>query len=185
MSACTLINTDQQPAQRESRIARDAAVVATDPQPVCPAPRFDLVAAVQQLEARRRRLPSGDEVVCMIAEISTDEMMAELTITFPALWKRKLCEFFGAASGDMLGVWSVAAAEHVMPDGEPIFRTPPANAGFWLDRVHVGFEGWLANRGWAWSCFDDYTFWLVPLSAYYQPWVRNPEAIQTKAPTSR
>ena len=106
----------------------------------------------------------------MTAELSTDEMMKELTIVFPTLWKRPLSEF-GSAYLHMSGVWTGADGPHVMPDGDPIFNTladglePPYTSG----PIHDGFEAWLSNRGWSWENYDGATFWLLPLSAFAEP----------------
>ena len=87
-------------------------------------------------------------------EISTDDMLRELAIVFPALWKRRLSEF-GASYLHMGGAWTGAASAHVMPDAEPPYANGP---------IHEGFEVWLSNRGWTWETYDGGTFWLLPLS---------------------
>lgn len=88
-------------------------------------------------------------------ELSLDQMMAELTITFPAMWKRHLSEF-GASYAGMTGIWTGADSPHVMPDGESIFNTG--------GEVNDAFGSWLANRGWTCEFIDHGTFALLPLS---------------------
>jgi len=58
----------------------------------------------------------------MTNEMSTDQMMAELTITSPTLTKRRLSEF-GKAYAITPGIWTGADTHHDMPDGDPIFNT--------------------------------------------------------------
>lgn len=106
----------------------------------------------------------------MTTELTTIEMLAELSITFPKLWKRPLSEF-GDAYARKPGVWTGADTGHTMPDGEAIFSTladgsePP----YENPPMHAGFEAWLANRGWAWENFDGATIFLVPLAEFTEP----------------
>ena len=103
----------------------------------------------------------------MTTEISTEAMLAELTITFPALWKRPLSEF-GKAYAGKPGVWTGADTRHVMQDGEPIFQRvavvgePPYING----PVHQAFEAWLEAKGWTWELYDDGRFHLLPSSSF-------------------
>ena len=96
--------------------------------------------------------------------LTTAQMMSELTITFPALWKRPLSEF-GADYAGQEGVWTGGDGDK-MQDGDPIFCSlangePPYNGS-----VHEGFEAWLANRGWGVDRYDGETYFLVP-EAYF------------------
>lgn len=98
----------------------------------------------------------------MTIEISTAAMLTELTITFPALWKRPLSDFGNGYAGQP-GVWTGADSCHVMQDGDPIFfaagiGAPPYNDG----PVHEAFNAWLQARGWCWDRYDGDTFFLVP-----------------------
>jgi len=106
----------------------------------------------------------------MTTELTTIEMLADLTITFPNLWKRPLAEFGGDYAGRP-GIWTGADTGHKMPDGDAIFNTladgteqPYANPP-----MHAGFETWLANRGWTWENFDGATIFLMPLSDCSEP----------------
>ena len=103
-------------------------------------------------------------------EISTDEMLQDLTIAFPALWKRRLSEF-GTQYVGQEGVWTGADGPHVMPDGDPIFNTlaHDGEAPYSNPPIHDGFEAWLLDRGWAWENYDGGTFFLLPLSAFIFP----------------
>lgn len=125
---------------------------------------LDTVALFQWLMARQRGKSSP------LPELSTDEMAADLTMTFPALAKLPLRDFFGPPAKGVQGLWTVVDPRHVMPDGEPMFKVP-TEPGPCLDRVHPGFSAWIENRGWCCSCHDDHTFWLTPMSALYQPWI--------------
>ena len=96
----------------------------------------------------------------MNTTITTDEMLAELSITFPRLWKRKLSEF-GKDYAKAEGVWTGQDGD-LMQDGNPIFNSlangePPYNGN-----VHEGFEAWLQNRGWYCECYDGCTYFLLP-----------------------
>lgn len=101
--------------------------------------------------------------------IGTVAMLAELSITFPKLWKRPLCEF-GKDYAEVEGVWTGEDTGHVMPDGDPIFSHL---ADQWHDdadrddaaydgAVHTGFIAWLKARGWCVERHDGITYHLVP-----------------------
>ena len=93
--------------------------------------------------------------------LTTDQLMTELTITFPSLWKRRLSEF-GASYAGQAGVWTGQGTPHQMPDGSPIVfdladGEPPYNG-----TVHEGFESWLDARGWYCERYDGDTYFLLP-----------------------
>lgn len=103
----------------------------------------------------------------MTTELTTKEMLSDLTITFPTLWKRPLSEF-GIARAGKSGVWTGSGGGDLMPDGEQIFCTladgtesPYRNPPF-----HEAFEVWLSNRGWSWENYDGMTFFLLPNSSF-------------------
>jgi hypothetical protein len=106
----------------------------------------------------------------MTIEMTMAQMLAELTITFPTLWKRPLSEFGHACAGKP-GVWTGADGSHLMPDGEQIFNTlaDGTEAPYWNPPIHEAFDVWLANRGWGWENYDGATIWLVPLSYFDLP----------------
>lgn len=102
----------------------------------------------------------------MTNELSIDQMLNELTITFPALRKRRLSEL-GKEFAGQSGIWTGADSRHLMQDGEPIFQPlaidgePPYING----AVHQAFEAWLHARGWTWARYDGDTFLLRPNSS--------------------
>ena len=105
----------------------------------------------------------------MTTEMSTDQMLVELTITFPKLWKRRLSEF-GKAYATTPGIWTGADAHHDMPDGDPIFDLLCPDDDFYDGFVHVGFIAWLDARGWGIERYDGDTFFLLPKSNF--DWVK-------------
>ena len=106
----------------------------------------------------------------MKAELTTDQMLIDLSITFPALRKRPLSEF-GKDYAGKPGVWTGAESVPLMPDGEPIFNTlaDGSEAPYWNPPIHEAFDAWLSNRGWGWENYDGHTIWLVPLSYFADP----------------
>lgn len=102
----------------------------------------------------------------MTYELTTEQMLKELSITFPSLRKRPLSEFGNSYVG-MPGVWTGADGD-LMPDGEQIFNTISngGEAPYWNPPTHEAFEAWLANKGWGWENYDGGTIFLLPNSSY-------------------
>jgi hypothetical protein len=97
----------------------------------------------------------------MTSQISTDMMLAELSITFPSLWKRRLSDY-GADYAGTAGVWTGQDVGHVMQDGAPIFFDAADGEPPYTDTVHSGFIAWLHNRGWHCVRHDADTYHLLP-----------------------
>lgn len=97
----------------------------------------------------------------MTKTISADQMLAELSITFPALWKRPLSEY-GSAYAGLVGVWTGQDVSHNMQDGAPIFFDAADNEAPYIETVHGGFIAWLRNRGWRCLRHDADTYHLLP-----------------------
>ena len=106
----------------------------------------------------------------MTKEMTTDQMLADLSITFPSLWKRRLSEFGPSYLGEP-GVWTGIGRPSQMPDGYDIFSSLARGdeAPYWNPPVHEAFDAWLFNRGWGWDNYDGMTIWLVPLSYFSDP----------------
>ena len=117
----------------------------------------------------------------MTTELTTAQMLTELSITFPSLRKRPLSEFGHAYIGEP-GVWTGTDGGHLMHDGEQIFNTlaDGSEAPYWNPPIHEAFDAWLANRGWGWENYDGATIWLVPLS-YFE----DTEPDESRAPVVR
>jgi hypothetical protein len=97
----------------------------------------------------------------MNTPITTDAMLAELSITFPKLWKRPLSEY-GTAYAGTPGVWTGQDVGHNMQDGAPIFFDAADGEPPYIDTVHEGFIFWLQSRGWHCVRHDADTYHLMP-----------------------
>lgn len=97
----------------------------------------------------------------MTTPISTSVMLAELRITFPALWTRPLREH-GDSFADMAGVWTGEDVGHLMQDGLPIFFGLANGEPPYDGTVHEAFIGWLARRGWHCERHDGDVYFLLP-----------------------
>lgn len=125
--------------------------------------------SAKQIRAARERLPNpGCRLGCHAKmmdhrELTTDEMLQDLLAAFPRLAVLPLAGL--GCVGDP-GILTCASGGHVI-DGETMFR---AASGICFDRVHGGFEAWLARRRWVAMPIDDEgAFELRPASAYYGP----------------
>ena len=98
----------------------------------------------------------------MTTPMTTEQMLTELSITFPALWKRRLSEF-GPDYAGAQGVWTGQDGGHLMQDGYAIFNSLQNGAPPYNGRVHEAFEAWLENRGWYCECYDGCTHFLLPM----------------------
>lgn len=96
--------------------------------------------------------------------ITTEAMLADLSSSFPALWKRPLREFgkpgLEMARGE--GVWTGQDTGHDMPDGSPIFNDLANGDDDYDGTVHLGFLAWLNARGWYCENYDGATYFLIP-----------------------
>jgi hypothetical protein len=123
----------------------------------------------------------------MITEISTTSMLSELTITFPSLRKRPLCEF-GKDYAGKPGVWTGTSHGAMMPDGNPLFSTisDGTESPYLNPPIHEAFEAWLSNRGWGWENYDGETIFLEPNSSYdwYDAFLEENTAAARCAPVS-
>lgn len=106
-----------------------------------------------------------------IESITQQQMLIDLSASFPALVKRPLAEF-GADYAGKDGFWVTEQGQPMMPDSdESLFNwsggavDDPTYNGF----MHTGFEAWLQARGWAWDCYDIGTIFLVPEAYFAEP----------------
>lgn len=94
---------------------------------------------------------------------TTAAMMAELSITFPAMRIRPLREF-GRDYACAEGVWTYEDVAHVMPDGLPMFCSLSDGGDDFPEydgTVHIGFTAWLDARGWYAERYDGGTYFLL------------------------
>ena len=94
---------------------------------------------------------------------SEEQLLADLRKDFPNMHVRPLREF--GISDVTYGAWVGGEEDCVMPDGLPVFDHLGVFEETHDGTVHVGFDAWLAERGWECEFYDTGVYFIVPMTS--------------------